>query len=80
MRLSARASMEMNSWIRLNEPTPPMSDINAIISELSGSARSVKRDNEVKTVAVSSVLVPRLFSARRENTVKARIGETMGET
>lgn len=57
-----------------------MSDINAIISELSGSARSVKRDNEVKTVAVSSVLVPRLFSARRENTVKARIGETMGET
>lgn len=57
-----------------------MSDINAIISELSGSAKSVKRDKEVKTVAVSSVLVPPLFSARRENTVKARMGDTIGET
>lgn len=66
--------------MRLNEPTPPMRADNAIISELRGSARSVKRDSEVNTFAVSSVLPPLLFAASMENTAKARIGDTMGET
>jgi hypothetical protein len=72
--------MAMNSWIRLKDPTPPISDDNATMSELRGSARRVKRESDVKTFAVSSVLAPLLFAARRENTVKARIGDTIGET
>jgi hypothetical protein len=53
---------------------------NAMIRELRGSARSVKRDSEVNTLAVSSVLLLSLFAASMENTAKARIGDTMGET
>jgi hypothetical protein len=56
-----------------------MSADNAIISELRGSARSVKRDRDVNTVAVSSVLPPSLFAASMENTANARMGDTMGE-
>jgi hypothetical protein len=56
-----------------------MSAERAIISELSGSARSVNRDSDVKTVAVSSVLEPLLFAASIENTAKARMGDTIGE-
>jgi hypothetical protein len=71
--------METNSWIRLKEPTPPISADNAIISELNGSARSVKSESDVKTVAVSNVLPPLLLAASTENTAKARIGDTIGE-
>jgi hypothetical protein len=71
--------MEMNSWILLNEPTPPISADNAIIRELSGSARSVNRESDVKTVAVSRVLEPSFLAASIENTAKARIGDTIGE-
>lgn len=56
-----------------------MSAESAIISELRGSARSVNRDSDVKTVAVSSVSSPLLFAARIEKTAKARIGDTIGE-
>jgi hypothetical protein len=56
-----------------------MSADNAIIKELRGSARRVKRDSDVKTVAVSNVLPPLLFAASSENTMNARMGETMGE-
>jgi hypothetical protein len=70
----------MNSWIRLNDPTPPMSAESAMMRELNGSARSVKSEREVKTLAVSSVLAPLLFAASTENTAKARMGERIGET
>ena len=79
LRRSALDSMERNSWILLNDPTPPMSAESAMMRELRGSARSVKSDKDVKTVAVSSVLAPLLLAATSENTVKARMGDTMGE-
>jgi hypothetical protein len=69
----------MNSWILLNDPTPPMSDESAIINEPSGSASNVKRESDVNTVAVSSVLPSLLFEATMENTAKARIGEAICE-
>jgi len=50
-----------------------------MINELRGSARSVNRDSEVKTFAVSSVLPLLLFAANREKTANARMGDTMGE-
>jgi hypothetical protein len=78
LRLSGIASMEINSWILLNEPTPPMSADRANMRELRGSARSVKRESEVKTVAVSRVLWS-FLAASIENTAKARIGDTIGE-
>jgi hypothetical protein len=56
-----------------------MSADSAMMSELRGSARSVKRDSDVNTVAVSSVLVPLLFAASIENTANARIGDIIGE-
>jgi hypothetical protein len=69
----------MKSCIRLNEPTPPINEDNAIISELSGSASSVNKESDVKTVAVSRVLAPLLLAASIENTAKARIGDTIGD-
>ena len=56
-----------------------MSDESAIISEPSGSVSKVNREREVKTVAVSSVLLPSLSRAITEKTANARIGEAMGE-
>jgi hypothetical protein len=56
-----------------------MSADNAIMRELRGSARRVKSDRDVNTVAVSSVLPPSLFAASIENTANARIGDTIGE-
>jgi len=62
----------------LNDPTPPMSEDNAMMSEPRGSVSNVKRDKEVNTVAV---LKPPLspFREIRENTANAKIGDTMGE-
>jgi hypothetical protein len=79
LRLSALVSIEMNSCILLNDPTPPISADNAMMSELRGSARRVKRESDVKTVAVSKVLAPPLFAASIEKTAKARIGDTIGD-
>jgi hypothetical protein len=56
-----------------------MSDISAMMSELSGSARRVNSESDVKTFAVSRVLAPLPFAARSENTVKARMGDKTGE-
>jgi hypothetical protein len=53
--------------------------MSAMMSELSGSARSVNSESDVKTFAVSRVLAPLPFAARSENTVKARMGDRMGE-
>jgi hypothetical protein len=39
----------------------------------------VKRESDVKTVAVSKVLAPPLFAASIEKTAKARIGDTIGD-
>jgi hypothetical protein len=55
-----------------------MSADRAMMSELRGSARSVKRESEVNTVAVLRVLSS-LFAASIENTAKARMGDTIGE-
>lgn len=69
----------MNSWIRWNDPTPPIRVERAIISEPSGSVSKVNKESEVKTVAVSSALLPSLFCAMTEKTANAKIGEAMGE-
>jgi hypothetical protein len=44
-----------------------------------GSVSSVNSEREVKTVAVSSVLLPLLLRAMREKTANARMGDTIGE-
>lgn len=56
-----------------------MSDERAMMSEPRGSVSRVKRDKDVKTVAVSSVLLPPLFCAITEKTANARMGDAMGE-
>lgn len=55
-----------------------MNEDKDMMSELSGSDSSVNSDRDVKTFAVSSVLVPLLFCARMENTAKVRIGDRSG--
>jgi hypothetical protein len=79
LRGSGIAGAEMNSWILWKEPMPPINDERAIMSEPRGSESSVNRESEVKTLAVSSVLVPSLCWARTENTANARTGDTIGE-
>jgi hypothetical protein len=56
-----------------------MKDERDMMSELSGSDSSVKSDKDVKTLAVSSVLAPLLFSARIEKTANVRMGDKSGE-
>lgn len=77
-RLSIRTSESRNSWIRWIEPTEPMKFVKAMISDPSGSERSVNSERDVKTRFVSSVLPLPLLRARTENTVKVRIGATTG--
>jgi hypothetical protein len=45
-----------------------------MISDPRGSARSAKSESEVKTRAVSRVVLPPLFFAKMEKTAKVRIG------
>lgn len=68
-----------NSCILWNDPTPPISDESAIISEPRGSVSRVKRDRDVNTVAVSKLPPPFLFLAIIEKTAKAKIGDTIGD-
>lgn len=63
----------------MNDPTPPIKEERAMMSDPSGSVRSVNSESEVKTVAVSRVLLPSLFCAMIEKTANARIGDTIGE-
>jgi len=50
-----------------------------MMSDPNGSDNKVKRDRDVNTFAVSSVVVPSLFCAKIENTAKVRIGDATGE-
>jgi hypothetical protein len=79
LRCSFRGARVRNSWILLKDPTPPMSDERAMMSDPNGSVRSVNSEREVKTVAVSSVLPPSVFFAMTEKTANARMGDTIGE-
>jgi hypothetical protein len=56
-----------------------MNEERDMMRELRGSDNSVKSDNDVKTLAVSSVLAPLLFCARREKTANVRMGDKSGE-
>ena len=56
-----------------------MRDERAIMSEPRGSVSNVKRERDVKTVAVSRLLPPSLFLAMIEKTAKAKIGDAIGE-
>ena len=78
-RRSSCVGVTRNFWILWKDPTPPMNEDIAIMRELSGSDNSVKSDNDVKTLAVSSVLVPLLFWARVANTANVRMGDMSGE-
>ena len=75
--LSSRLSVVRKSCIRWKLPTEPINVASAIISEPRGSERSVKRDKEVNTRAVSSVVSP-LLRAITEKTVKVNIGAVIG--
>ena len=49
------------------------------MSEPSGSVSKVNRESDVKTVAVSSALVPSLFCPMTEKTANAKMGDAIGE-
>ena len=50
-----------------------------MIRDPRGSVRRVKRESEVKTLAVSKVAPPSLLRASTEKTAKVAMGETTGE-
>ena len=62
----------------MKEPTDPRNVAIVIISDWSGSARSVKSDREVKIFAVSRVDRLLFLWAMSEYTVNVRIGATTG--
>ena len=68
-----------NSCILWNDPTPPMSDESAMISDPRGSVSRVKRERDVNTVAVSKLPPSYLLLAMIEKTAKAKIGDTIGD-